>query len=234
MLSSLAVKSWLARKIFRGGVSSYSQSGEDMIVRFVLNGLGISKPTYIDIGAYHPYYLNNTAYFYSSGCSGINIEPNPNLFKAFKKNRRRDINLNIGVSDVEGDLDFFVMSADTLSTFSSDEADKFVAEHNMQIVEKIKVRVRPVSDILSEYLPGRFPDFLTIDAEGIEEKILSSIDFDIWKPLVICCETISYSTTGAGIKNTFVMEYLLSKGYMVYADTYINTIFVLESAWKKR
>jgi FkbM family methyltransferase len=212
---------------------SYSQCGEDMIVQFILHTIGVSTPTYVDVGSYHPENLSNTAYFYNIGCSGINIEPNPVLFKVFEQQRPRDINLNVGVNDVAGELDFFIMSADTLSTFSREDADKYVSEHGVHLVEIIKVKTRSISDILSEYLPAGSPEFLTMDAEGVEEKILRSIDFDAWKPLVICCETISYSTTGQGVKNSMVLDYLCSKGYMVYADTYINTIFVLKSAWEK-
>jgi hypothetical protein len=56
---------------------SFSQSGEDLIIDFIFNALGISRPSYIDIGAHHPYYLNNTAIFYLRGARGINIEPDP-------------------------------------------------------------------------------------------------------------------------------------------------------------
>lgn len=233
MIPKSAVKSWLIKKIFGDAVPSYSQSGEDMIVRFALNAMGVSKPTYIDIGAYHPEHLSNTAYFYGIGCSGINIEPNPKLFRAFEKQRPRDVNLNMGVSDKSGELDFFVLSADTLSTFSQDEADKFVVDHGFKIVETIKVKVEPVPKILSKYASDKYPEFLSLDAEGIEEEILRSVNFHDWKPLVICCETMSYSTTGIAKKNINVIDFLQSKGYMIYADTYINTIFVLKSAWER-
>ena len=46
---------------------SYSQTGEDIIIKTALADLGISKPSYLDIGAHHPYYLNNTALFYKQG-----------------------------------------------------------------------------------------------------------------------------------------------------------------------
>ena len=39
---------------------SYSQCGEDIIVGLVLDGLGIAKPTYLDIGTHDPVVLNNT------------------------------------------------------------------------------------------------------------------------------------------------------------------------------
>ena len=66
-----------------------------MIIRFALSAMDVHNPTYIDIGAYHPYYLSNTAHFYQAGCRGINIEPNPLLFRAFGKHRPHDINLTI-------------------------------------------------------------------------------------------------------------------------------------------
>jgi hypothetical protein len=39
---------------------SFSQSGEDLIVKFIFDILKIKKPTYIDIGAHHSSYLSNT------------------------------------------------------------------------------------------------------------------------------------------------------------------------------
>ena len=51
---------------------SYSQSGEDLIVKHIFENLGVKKPSYLDIGAYHPFHLNNTVIFYLSGSHGIN------------------------------------------------------------------------------------------------------------------------------------------------------------------
>jgi len=47
---------------------SYAQCGEDLIVKFIFdNVLKINKPTFIDIGANHPYIGNNTFLFYKNG-----------------------------------------------------------------------------------------------------------------------------------------------------------------------
>ena len=48
---------------------SFSQCGEDLIVKFIFDCLGINSPTYIDIGAHHPHYISNTALFYKNGCT---------------------------------------------------------------------------------------------------------------------------------------------------------------------
>ena len=84
---------------FRGAKISYSQYGEDLIVRFALENLQIQQPRYIDIGANKPFSGSNTAIFHESGSRGINIEPDPFLFAAFQRFRKRDINLNLGVLD---------------------------------------------------------------------------------------------------------------------------------------
>jgi hypothetical protein len=89
--------------------SSYSQSGEDLIISFIFDTLRIKKPSYIDIGAHHPYFISNTALLYENGSRGINIEPDPVLFKKINKVRKKDINLNFGIGEKESVMDFYIM-----------------------------------------------------------------------------------------------------------------------------
>ena len=199
-------------------------------MRFVLNEIGIRSPSYMDIGAHHPFEFSNTAHFYLAGSRGINIEPNPLLFKELNKHRRHDINLNIGVMDRPGESEFYLMKPSTVSTFQGDTAERLVTENGFKLLETSKVKVATIDQILEE-LGRPKPHILSLDVEGLEERIVRSIDFGAWNPLVICCETISFSTTRDGYKYQTVIEYLKKQGYMVFADTYINTIFVLEDAW---
>jgi len=211
--------------------TSYSQSGEDLIVDFIFTQIGIEKPTYIDIGAHHPYYLSNSAFFYEKGCRGINIEPDPNLFKEFVKVRKDDINVNCGAGAEEGALELNIMDVPTLNTFSKEEAERLVKENNFRILGKTEVKIETIQSILQKYSNGVFPDFMSLDVEGLDEVIIKSIDFKKTWPTVICLETISYSATGEGEKNTAIIDYLAQVGYMVYADTNINTIFVRKDKW---
>lgn len=210
---------------------SFSQSGEDLIIRFIFEALGIAKPGYLDIGAFHPYRYSNTALFYLNGSRGINIEPDPSSFAAFPVERPDDISLNVGVADVSSELDFYMMDAPTLNTFSKEIADTYVRESDHRIISIRKIKVLPIRSILDEYCQGRFPELLSLDAEGVDELVLKSFDGVKDLPVVICVETISYSKTGEGIKNIELVEYLESRGYMVYADTYINTILVRKDRW---
>ncbi|AXX95890.1 FkbM family methyltransferase [Arcobacter ellisii] len=213
---------------------SFSQQGEDLIIRFIFNQLKIKNPSYMDIGAHDPYYLSNTAIFYKNGSRGINIEPNPSLIKRFNFLRRKDINLNIGISDTIGNIDFFIMSEPTMSTFSEKEA-RYLQENSRIKIKKItKVEILPIKIILDRYFDSKFPDFLSIDVEGIEDLILNSIDFSNTYPKVICLETMTYSENGEELKRNNLIETLLNNNYFIYADNYINTIFVHKDVWKNR
>ena len=213
--------------------ASYSQSGEDLIVKFVFDCLGISKPSYLDVGAHHPHYISNTALFYENGSRGINIEPDPSLFNEFLLHRKNDINLNIGVSNKNNELDFYVISTPTLNTFSEEEAEKYSEQGDYNIIRTEKIEVKTLDFILNKYANNVFPQFLSIDAEGVDELIIKAINFENNYPIVICIETITFSNTGNGIKNKSLISFIESKGYMIYADTNINTIFVKENLWKR-
>lgn len=212
---------------------SYSQSGEDLIIDFIFNAIGISHPSYLDIGAHDPFYLNNTAIFYERGCRGINIEPDPESFSNFLIHRKDDINLNIGIGDSKSTLDFFKMSVPTLNTFSEKEAQNYIKEGDFKIEKIIPVQVELISDVLNEYNNGVYPDFLTLDAEGIDEIVIHSIDFEKCFPKVICVESISFSTSGQGVKNIDLISFIEQKGYLLYADTNINSIFIRKELWVK-
>jgi hypothetical protein len=67
--------------------------------------------------------------------------------------------------------------------------------------------------------------------EGLEESVFSAGINDEKGPLVICAETVTFSEKDRGVKKQDLIKLICSKGYMVYADTFINTIFVKESAW---
>ena len=210
----------------------FSQCAEDLIIDYIFNLRGISKPSYIDIGAGHPWHINNTAFFYLKGSRGINIDPNGDHIRLFNMVRRKDINLNMGIAVESGDKDFYVLDDFTLSTFSKKDADHSV-QNGHQIKKITKVAVENIAKVILKYADGRFPDFLNIDVEGLELEILSGIDFKDNYPKIICVETAEYSPVGAGKKRKGLMQYIESKGYYLYADTNLNSIYVKNEFWFK-
>ena len=210
--------------------NSYSQCGEDIIIKFIFDTLEIKNFSWIDIGANHPYKFNNTALFYTMGQRGINIEPDPEIFNMLNKNRNKDKNLNIGIGKEKGTKHFYIMSSNTLNTFSKDEAEKYEAA-GYKIENMLKVEIASINDIVRNFCNNKFPELLSIDVEGFEEVILRDIRYDTNTPLVICIETISFSENGQGVKNSDLINFLKQEGYLYYADTYINSIFVKKELW---
>jgi hypothetical protein len=71
------------------GGRTYAQHGDDLAVLNIFKRLGIERPSYLDVGAYHPFDLSNTALLYERGSRGINVEPNEALFGAVSSRRGR-------------------------------------------------------------------------------------------------------------------------------------------------
>ena len=230
------IRAGLSRLRYRlreGGRASYAQCGEDLIIQYVFNALGRERIAYLDIGAHHPSYLSNTYYFYLRGHRGVCVEPDASLMGAFRRDRGGDVLLNVGVAPEDGEADFFLLSTPTLNTFSREEAERF-ASYGKQRIERVeRVRIRNINGLIAEHFAVR-PDLLSIDVEGLDLPILESLDFDRHAPDVFCVETLSYTEDRSERKLTEIISLMEARGYFVYADTYVNSIFVRRSAWRDR
>lgn len=214
--------------------TSYAQCGEDLIIDFIFSAIKINNPTYIDIGAHHPFYLSNTAIFYKRGCYGICIEPDPILFKEIEKYRKNDTCLNIGIGIMqEVEADFYIMSSPTLNTFSKKQALEYENYGNVKIKEKIKIPLKSINTIIKDHC-RKTPNLISLDIEGLDYEILQTFDFSKYRPEVFCLETLTYAENNTEVKITDIIELMLSNDYMIYADTYINTIFIDKQVWKNR
>lgn len=223
------LEQWLVTKGVRGR-SSYSQCGEDLLIRFVFDILRVPRPSYLDLGAHHPAYLSNTKRLYQEGCRGINVEANPVLLASFRRHRSEDLNLNVGIVPEERDgeeVEFYVMNDPAMSTFSADEARRLEAETAMRVVARQRVPVRGLQSLVAEHCGGVFPDLLTVDIEGTDELVVPALAGTLVnrRPKVVCIETLTYSESGTARKKTELIDALTATGYDVYADTYINTLF---------
>jgi len=198
----------------------------------VFDTLGIAKPSYLDVGAHHPFYLSNTWLFYKGGSRGVNIEPDPDLIKKFSRYRSSDVNLNIGIGLQKDERELYIMSTRTLNTFSLEEARRYETESNERIVDTRRIPIKNINDIIERYFDSS-PDFISIDVEGLDLEIIKSFDFSRFRPHVFCIETLTYSSSRAGVKLKEFDELMDHNGYMSYADTHINTIYVNRESWQK-
>lgn len=210
--------------------ASYSQSGEDLTVSFVLDLIHGSRPKkYLDIGANHPFHLSNTALLYSKGGHGILVEPDPWFADLLRSKRPRDTVLQNGVHFSGGEVaDFYVMDAPTLNTFSPDEMQRCVAMGH-KLTRTLSVELKNINDLLEVAGPL---DFVNLDIEGLDQAILEMVDWSKYRPSCICVETLAYETQSEPRKLNSIIDFMLSQDYMLYADTFINSIFVDRRQWQ--
>jgi FkbM family methyltransferase len=213
---------------------TFSQSGEDIIIDYLLkNHFGTELPSYLDIGAYDPVKFSNTYLFYQRGANGFLIEPDPDLADNIKKRRPRDSVLNIGVSDKPSEEDFYLVNPPTLNTFSKKEYEQYKLFYPDTTLRKIvKTKTIPINSLLEEHFSSGL-DFLSIDVEGLDYQLVSSIDFTKYRPSVICIETVEYKDGNTWIKPKDIAQLLYKNSYFLYADTFINSIFVDKKRWDR-
>jgi len=230
-MSALNLLRLLMPRLRDKGRISYAQCGEDLIVATLLELLNIDLPTYLDIGAHHPSYLSNTYFFYRKGCQGVCVEPDPALCENIQRVRERDVCLSIGIgTDQKATADFYILNVKTLNTFSRQEAETQLQNPQHKIERILKVPLRPINEVIREYF-SKGLNFLSLDTEGMDLGILNSLDFGRYRPQVCCIETLTHPGER---KVTEVANLMREREYLVYADTYINTIFVDAHSWKQR
>ncbi|MCU0334653.1 MAG: FkbM family methyltransferase [Chitinophagaceae bacterium] len=214
----------LAMPAFR---KSYAQHGEDLLVEHLLRVLQVERPFFIDVGAHHPYLLSNTYLLYEQGARGVNVEPDPSLIAAFRQYRPLDTNLPCGVRfDERTASTLYIMSSPVLNTFSRQEAEHVAAFGTYSITGEVQVPLLSLADIMAAHCPSGVVDFISIDVEGLDWEIIQYNQLDAIRPKVLCVETMRYTESGIGQKNTNLIQYLTSIDYQVHADTGLNTIFV--------
>ncbi|MBW7875160.1 MAG: FkbM family methyltransferase [Candidatus Cloacimonetes bacterium] len=220
-------------RIYNVGQSSWSQCGEDRILDYLACViLKMSNPTYLDIGAHQPWYLSNTALFYSKGSRGFLVEPDANLAHKLRTERPGDSVFEFGVGPQSGQFEFFVMSEPTLNTMDKNEAQR-IESMGVSIISNTQIRVVGINELLGELKLQDWPDILSLDVEGLDEQIVTAADFVQSGPKLICLETVSYDPI-SGKKDLKLSEIMNAKGYLQVADTWINSIFVRKELWQQQ
>ncbi len=217
---------------WRHGRVSFAQSGEDLIVAFLLECLGVQKGEYLDIGAHHPTYLNNTCFFHLRGWRGTNVDPMPESLTAFERYRPRDRNLCAGIGATTGRMPFYVFDPKTLSTFDELAASRYQIEGH-KLLMRTEVPILSVPDLVEEFAIPRDLALLSIDIEGGELTVIQHLLGAGVSPTVIICETAHYSRSlRQASKDVDLRNSICRLGYETYADTFINTIFVASAVWR--
>jgi len=186
---------------------SYSQFGEDIIInKYFKSFIG----TYVDIGCYHPIKYSNTALFYKKGWNGTNIDLNQTSINLFNFSRLRDKNILACLSNKEEWVDVYLDNEFSALNSTNKENIK-----NFKIKNFKKNRIK--TKIFSKIIRQKF-DFLNIDCEGNDYKILKTINLKKFKPKLICVEVTKES-------KKLIYNYLNSNNYEILTVRSLSHIF---------
>ncbi|TDL95498.1 FkbM family methyltransferase [Macrococcus carouselicus] len=226
-------KKGLYRKIFKFGTVSYSHREEDMLINNLLRyAFKIDKDiNYIDIGAGEPVLYSNTYYFYKMGHSGICVDPRKNVKKAFIKKRPRDTFLSLAIGEDTKTEKFHEFDLGLISTTNINDKEIY-EEKGYSIKQTYDVQVVNINSILSKYFRTKDIHLMDIDIEGNEFKVLKTIDFEKYKPFIICIEVVNPKNGQHRDDTKNIVDYLNDNGYKFFADTISNLIFIRKDKLK--
>ncbi len=181
------IKAYLLSFFFKN--ISYSQVGEDKVILEVIHNNGYSSRDlfYVDLGANLPFQYSNTAMFYIMGSRGITIDASYTCSIFHKIFRPRDINLNRFIDSSNLDYkhiysnDYF--GYDPKANFSEGETENY----DKEIFKLKKISTNEIIDLVEQKSSKKIT-LLSIDLEGIDDKILLSFKKKILIFDIICFE----------------------------------------------
>jgi len=188
----------------------------------LINGGGgtINKDGFfIDIGAYDGIIGSNTYIFEQIGWKGICIEPQPNIFRQLKRNRKCDL-YNVALSSRSGEnVEFFqAHNAPALSGLNEgmeDSHKNWAKEYGK--VDIIKINTITFDKLMEKYPDLTYIDFISIDVEGHEMEILENINFKKYRFGLITIENSEPEK---------IKELMYKNGYNVFMEVGVDIMFI--------
>ncbi len=201
--------------------SQYSQWGEDIYIDDYFNQK--KKGTYFDVGCFHPLMYSNTCLLYKKGWRGINLDINPTSIDLFNILRPDDFNLCTTIDN--NNKEFKVYFDHPLSPVNTLDEQYYKETKKVFFKdEDIKsIKSKSIDEIL-ELAEIKNIDFLNIDVEGMDFKILSQLIPNKLQPQLISIET--HNVDGTKSKECDKIHYLLkSNNYKTYKRVGPSTLY---------
>ena len=200
-------------KIFRNSKKNehLGEFGEDIFIRRFFKDK--KKGFYVDIGCYHPVKGSLTYYLFKEGWNGLNVDLSKVSIDLFKISRPDDKNISAAITDFDGETEYYERGKiNQQNSLTFDDNNK-----------KIKIKGYKLNTLLSE-LKILNIDYLNIDVEGNEFKVLSSFDFKKFKPKLISIEQNIYNSER--LFNEECHKMLITNGYFLASKIGVTCIYI--------
>lgn len=198
----------------------YSQYGQDSYIKnkFFKD---VHDGYFVNIGANDGVSIDNTLLFEQDGWSGVCIEPNPEIFKKLIVNRKCVCH-NVALSDTDGIVNFLCISG--YSEMLSGILEFYDSRHMQRVENELKLYggsktiIEIESKKFSSLNINKNVDYVSIDVEGAEMKILESIDFSTYDIKVLSVEN--------NFSEPHIINFMESVGYTLDQVLHADNIFV--------
>jgi FkbM family methyltransferase len=200
-------------KIFRNSTKNkhLGEFGEDIFIRrFFKNE---KKGFYVDIGCYHPIKGSLTYYLFKEGWKGLNVDLSKISVDLFKTARPNDHNINAAVTDFDGETFYYENGAINQQNSLISHSDN----------KKIKIQAYKLATLLNNLSISNI-DYLNIDVEGSDFKVILSLDFSKYRPKLISIDQNIYNSEKI-IKNE-CHEFLSKKNYFLASKIGVTCIYI--------
>jgi len=170
-------------KIFRNSSKNehLGEFGEDIFIRRFFKNT--RSGFYVDIGCYHPIKGSLTYYLFKKGWNGLNIDLSKVSIDLFKIVRPKDYNVNAAITDFDGDTIYYENGAINQQNSLISNGQK----------KQIKIKAYKLETLLNN-LNITNVDFLNIDVEGNDFKVISNFNFSKFRPKLISIEQNIYNS----------------------------------------
>jgi FkbM family methyltransferase len=164
---------------------------------------------------------NNTYLLFKRGWKGINIDLDKKNIDLFQTVRPGDINLNVALSDSEKEANlYFYHDSSPINTLSEK-----VSNFQKTKVQKIKkIKTKELNIVLEELNLKNHIDYMNLDVEGYENKVLNGFNISKYKPSVISVEYLDLNMKKLEFKNNDINNLLNSNLYKYFIQN--NYYFV--------
>lgn len=207
---------------------SFSLHGEDLAVLRTLERAGRYRDDgyYVDVGAFHPYWASNTALFRQRGWRGLNVEPNPTMADRLRTARPGDVTLAcaVGAPKRTAQLHFFYEWASS-NTLVPEFAAMIARGQDVEVSQLIDVDVVPLADLLREHAPadGRI-DMFSIDVEGMDLEVLTSNDWDRFRPSIVAVEDLDLRLDD--LDGSPIHGFMSEHGYRLVSHVVLTSLYL--------
>lgn len=203
----------------------YTRNFEDVLIQRVFSD--VPAGFYVDVGACMPVIDSNTYGLYSTGWTGVAVEPllPDALRQTWQETRPRDTLVQEALGSSTGEIDFHIFEASQLSTGSQVSLDHWQA-NGLTPTQINTVQQTTLNDIMRKQKNVDEWHLLCIDVEGMEFDVLKGLDWQKHRPWLVVLEAVWPGTPTPNYQEW--EPYLLEQGYtFAYFDA-VNRYYVAQ------